>query len=388
MSAPDQAVAAVLSQIALAADGTVLGLALAFIAVRSVLKFKATNAALHQIKEAPSVRVSDLRSVVSEHGDSNQSEDGKLVIVRGTVEARSAVEGDWKSLRSDILVAHDSGERAVIVQRTQTCIYNEWKGFMGWTSDLRSLFPRSWREQESSSTRMVPFVIVEAGRWPRSEYVYVNMDGSSHPLPLETVHHHLQPVTATSLTFLQALFGHQYPVGLLHEEKILPLGKDITAVGICSSIRGTPEIKSCNFLPYFLSEMTKDQMIVKLAFKTKVLLWSGVVFGSLAVGILSYAAVRNWNRWKEWRHQRQTQRRNAAASDEAAAQVATDEDIGDIPDGQLCVICLTRRRRSAFVPCGHLVCCQRCALSVARDLSPKCPLCRQTIHSSVRIYDS
>nr|GME20211.1 E3 ubiquitin-protein ligase SPL2-like [Ipomoea batatas] len=109
MSAPDQAVAAVLSQIALAADGTVLGLALAFIAVRSVLKFKATNSALHQIKEAPSVRVSDLRSVVSEHGDSNQSDDGKLVIVRGTVEARSAVEGDWKSLRSDILVAHDSG---------------------------------------------------------------------------------------------------------------------------------------------------------------------------------------------------------------------------------------------------------------------------------------
>nr|GLL19635.1 E3 ubiquitin-protein ligase SPL2 isoform X2 [Ipomoea trifida] len=91
----------------------------------SVLKFKATNSALHQIKEAPSVRVSDLRSVVSEHGDSNQSEDGKLVIVRGTVEARSAVEGDWKSLRSDILVAHDSGERAVIVQRTQKSQHNE-----------------------------------------------------------------------------------------------------------------------------------------------------------------------------------------------------------------------------------------------------------------------
>ncbi|XP_019196882.1 PREDICTED: E3 ubiquitin-protein ligase SPL2 isoform X2 [Ipomoea nil] len=379
MSAPDQAAAAVLSQVALAADGTVLGLALAFIAVRSVLKFKATNSALHKIKEAPSVRVSDLRSVVSEHGDSNQSDEGKLVIVRGTVEAKSAVEGDWKSLRNDVLVAHDSGEKAVIVQRTQTCIYNEWKGFMGWTSDLRSLFPRSWREQESSSKRMVPFVIVEAGRWPRSEYVNVNMDGSSHPLPLETVYHHLQPVNATSITFLQAIFGHQYPVGLLHEEKILPLGKDITAVGICSSIRGTPEIKSCNFLPYFLSEMTKDQMIVDLAFKTKVLLWSGVVFGSLAVGILSYAAVRNWNRWKEWRHQRQTQRQNAAAA---------NEDIANIPDGQLCVICLTRRRRSAFVPCGHLVCCPRCALSVVRELSPPCPLCRQTIHSAVRIYDS
>nr|GMC49977.1 E3 ubiquitin-protein ligase SPL2 [Ipomoea batatas] len=156
-------------------------------------------------------------------------------------------------------------------------------------------------------------------------------------------------------------------VGLLHEEKILPLGKDITAVGICSSNRGIPEIKSCNSLPYFLSERTKDQMIAELAFKTKVLLWSWVVFGSLAIGILSYVAVRYWNRWKGRRPQRQTQRQNAVAQD------ATFEDTGDVVDRQLCVICLTRRRLAAFVPCGHVVCCQRCAFYVVRDLSPKCP---------------
>lgn len=40
------------------------------------------------------------------------------------------------------------------------------------------------------------------------------------------------------------------------------------------------------------SDMTKDQMLVDLAFKTKVLLWSGVVLGSFAVGVLGYAAVR------------------------------------------------------------------------------------------------
>lgn len=124
MSAPDQAVAAVLSQLALAADGTVLGLALAFIAVQSVLKFKATNSALRQIKAAPSLRVSDLRSVVAEDADSNQSADSsKLVIVRGTVEAKSAVEGDCEGLRNDVLVAHDSDEKAVILQRTQTVLH-------------------------------------------------------------------------------------------------------------------------------------------------------------------------------------------------------------------------------------------------------------------------
>lgn len=38
--------------------------------------------------------------------------------------------------------------------------------------------------------------------------------------------------------------------------------------------------------------MTKDQMVVDLAFRTKVLLWSGVALGSLAIGVLGYAVVR------------------------------------------------------------------------------------------------
>jgi len=41
-------------------------------------------------------------------------------------------------------------------------------------------------------------------------------------------------------------------VGLLDEEKILPLGKDITAVGLGSLNNGVVEIKSCKDLPYFL----------------------------------------------------------------------------------------------------------------------------------------
>lgn len=41
-------------------------------------------------------------------------------------------------------------------------------------------------------------------------------------------------------------------VGLLYEEKILPLGKDVTAVGMCNLKNGILEIKSCKDLPYFL----------------------------------------------------------------------------------------------------------------------------------------
>ncbi|PIN22311.1 putative E3 ubiquitin ligase [Handroanthus impetiginosus] len=402
MSLHDRATAAVIAQLAMAADGALFGLGVAYVAYRSIRKYTATSSALRKIRDAPSVQPSDLRSIIPDDNDPDSShpddgnasnssfEGGKLLIVRGCVEAKSAAEkGNLKSLRGDsVVVSQETGEKGVILQRTQTCIYNEWRGVFGWTADLRSMLSRSWKEQESSSIRTVPFILVEAGKWPQSDYVVVNMDGSGHPLPLTTVYQHLQPINASPYIFLQALFGLEYPVGLLYEEKILPLGKDITAVGICNLKNGIPEIKSCKDLPYFLSDLTKDQMLADLSFKTKVLMWSGLIFSSIAIGIIGYSITRNWVRWKEWRRQRRDQQQNNSTNSQTPAEVAADEDSGDVPEGELCVICLMRRRRSAFIPCGHLVCCQRCALSVEREVSPKCPVCRQPIRSSVRIYDS
>lgn len=102
---------------------------------------------------------------------------------------------------------------------------------------------------------------------------------------------------------------------------------------------------------------------------------------------IKHFVLRNWNRWKEWRQHRQSQQQNHAASTGDDPQIDADEEAGDVPDGQLCVICLMRRRRSAFIPCGHLVCCQLCAISVEREVSPKCPLCRQAVRNSMRIFE-
>ncbi|KAI9102991.1 hypothetical protein K1719_023430 [Acacia pycnantha] len=44
------------------------------------------------------------------------------IIVRGTVEAKSAVESGWKSLRPGVLVSNESGDSAVAVERTQTLL--------------------------------------------------------------------------------------------------------------------------------------------------------------------------------------------------------------------------------------------------------------------------
>ncbi|XP_012574098.1 E3 ubiquitin-protein ligase SPL2 isoform X2 [Cicer arietinum] len=387
MSSQEQALASLISQLALSFDGAVLGLTVACIAVRSIRRFFTTSAAIRKINRAPSLSVSDLRSILDENdsdGDGN-SDYGKVVIVRGTVDAKSSVDGSWKTLWPGVLVSRDSGDKGVIIQRTQTCIYSEWRGIFGWTSDIRALFTRSWRRRESTSLRKVPFVLIDVGRRSSAEYVVVSMDGSKHPLPLTTVYHKMQPINPPVYTFLQALFGHEYPVGLLDEEKILPLGKDISAVGLCSLRNGIAEIKSCNDLPYFLSDLSKEQMILELSFKMKILFWSGIVLGSMSVGILSYAVVKNWNRWKQWKQRRQLQQQRQTIVEVNSQQ---DDEIEDVPDGQLCVICLMRRRRSVFIPCGHLVCCQGCAVSVESEVAPKCPVCRQEVHDSVRIFES
>lgn len=96
---------------------------------------------------------------------------------------------------------------------------------------------------------------------------------------------------------------------------------------------------------------------------------------------------RNWNKWKQWRLQREAQQQRQVNHDDAGFENLENE-MEDVPDGQLCVICLMRRRRSVFIPCGHLVCCQGCAVSVEQNVAPKCPVCRQEIRNSVRIFES
>jgi E3 ubiquitin-protein ligase MUL1 len=122
MSSQEQALISLLSQLALSFDGAVFGLAVAYVAVRSIRKFTVTSAALQKISHAPSVSVSDLRSLLTETDSDAEgySDDGKIVIVRGTVDAKSAVDGSWKTLWPGVLVSRESGDKGVVLQRTQT----------------------------------------------------------------------------------------------------------------------------------------------------------------------------------------------------------------------------------------------------------------------------
>jgi hypothetical protein len=120
--AHEQALAAMLSHLALSFDGAILGAALAYAAVRSFLNFTANSKSLAKIRKAPTLSVSDLRSLLQNHDQDHQDQEQKLVIARGQVEAKSAVDGSGKksSRDSNVLLSHESGDKAVILQRTQT----------------------------------------------------------------------------------------------------------------------------------------------------------------------------------------------------------------------------------------------------------------------------
>ncbi|XP_074567416.1 E3 ubiquitin-protein ligase SPL2-like [Curcuma longa] len=214
-------------------------------------EYFATSTALGSIKAAPSASISGLHSILS-----NGEEEPVLVVVRGRVQPTSAIEahGIWGPFkREGVLTLHGSDESAVAILSTQTCLYNEWKGMLSWSLDLQSILFRTTKEQKSSSLKLVPFILVEDSAWPNSGYVHVNLDGSTQPLPLTTVYNELHPLPATPLTFFQVMLGSGYPVALLNEEKILPVGKEVTAIGICSIRDGALEIKSCKDLPCFFT---------------------------------------------------------------------------------------------------------------------------------------
>ncbi|KAK3585624.1 hypothetical protein CHS0354_004541 [Potamilus streckersoni] len=57
------------------------------------------------------------------------------------------------------------------------------------------------------------------------------------------------------------------------------------------------------------------------------------------------------------------------------------EEYMRLKDQNLCKICMERNVELAFLPCGHLVCCEVCGQTLRF-----CPICRAKIHASVKTY--
>eukprot|EP00397_Hematodinium_sp_SG-2012_P046616 GEMP01052737.1.p1 GENE.GEMP01052737.1~~GEMP01052737.1.p1 ORF type:complete len:447 (+),score=117.31 GEMP01052737.1:203-1543(+) len=50
---------------------------------------------------------------------------------------------------------------------------------------------------------------------------------------------------------------------------------------------------------------------------------------------------------------------------------------------KMCLICYEGKLESLFIPCGHFVCCERCA-----HVLSECPICRESIDFRQRVYEA
>lgn len=55
-------------------------------------------------------------------------------------------------------------------------------------------------------------------------------------------------------------------------------------------------------------------------------------------------------------------------------------------DAYTCVVCMDRERSVVFLPCKHFVCCTACTATL--NVPAACPMCRQSVQSTIDVYKS
>jgi hypothetical protein len=64
---------------------------------------------------------------------------------------------------------------------------------------------------------------------------------------------------------------------------------------------------SSSLVPFLCNrtDLTREQLLLDLANRRIVLFWMGIAVTTVAVGVLGYALIKNWTKWKQRQQQRQ-----------------------------------------------------------------------------------
>ena len=85
-----------------------------------------------------------------------------------------------------------------------------------------------------------------------------------------------------------------------------------------------------------------------------------------------------------------TSREDELAEVKARLAAREREPLPKLDKDATCVICLGNPRGTAFVPCGHIACCQRCADEIIRRARGRdfahCPICRKEFTRAQPLY--
>lgn len=72
---------------------------------------------------------------------------------------------------------------------------------------------------------------------------------------------------------------------------------------------------------------------------------------------------------------------SSSSSSESSMLLSSSTSSPSPSDSRLCKICYTDEMGVVFLPCGHLVACVKCALSLTT-----CAVCRQPVTATVRAF--
>ncbi|XP_059642469.1 E3 ubiquitin-protein ligase SPL2-like isoform X2 [Cornus florida] len=189
---------------------------------------------LEKVRSIPTVRISDLRSILPNGHRS------KRVFVRGVVQPKPS---DSQKANPNVLHSAETGQEAIVVKRRQTCIYKE----------------KVIKEEKKQDSDLKPTTKEETREWE------------------ETV----------SSTYRKNV---DVKADMLTEERIFPVGEVINAVGACSLENGVPVIRPCNTLPKFLTYYSKDSLVKELSDSVESSIATSGIFKGLSTCLLSYAA--------------------------------------------------------------------------------------------------
>ena len=76
----------------------------------------------------------------------------------------------------------------------------------------------------------------------------------------------------------------------------------------------------------------------------------------------------------------------SAQTNEFPSSLIDPEQVKKLKDAHRCKICLDAEIGIVFLPCGHLVCCPKCAKEIQTKRGSLCPICRRHIDTTIRSY--
>ena len=79
-------------------------------------------------------------------------------------------------------------------------------------------------------------------------------------------------------------------------------------------------------------------------------------------------------------------RRQAAAAEAEATRLRGALEAVPLDESTECQVCMARAKDTALVPCGHVLCADCVTRANEERIVEECPVCRETVQSTMRVY--